>query len=88
MSPIQAMLSSTPSGSTSGELNNTDALRSLRVGLTVIASQAAVLILQYIASMDFGDKTVFVTAAVTVAVELIRRKYVSNTGVSSGKITD
>lgn len=85
MSPIQAMISSTPSGSTSGELNNTDALRSLRVGLTVIAAQAAVLLLQYVGSMDFGDKTVFVTAAVTTVVELIRRKYVSNTGGTSGR---
>ena len=84
MSPIQAMLSSTPSGSTGGELNNTDALRSLRVGLTVIAAQASVMLLQYVATLDFGQHSIFVTAAVTVAVELIRRKYVNN-GDTSGR---
>jgi len=85
MSSIRAMLSSTPSGSTTGELNNTDALRSLRVGLTVIAAQASVLLLQYVGSLDFGSNTVFVTAAVTMMVELIRRKYVNNTGETSGR---
>lgn len=78
MNPIQAMISSTPSGSSAGELNDTDALRSLRVGLTVVAAQAGVLLLQYVGSLDFGDKTVFVTAAVTMMIELIRRKYVNN----------
>lgn len=85
MNSIQAMISSTPSGSTSGELNNTDALRSLRVGLTVIAAQASVMLLQYVATMDFGQNSIFVTAAVTVAVELIRRKYVNNLGDTSGR---
>lgn len=85
MTPIKAMISSMPSGSTSGELNNTDALRSLRVGLTVVAAQAGVLLLQYVGSLDFGDKTVFVTAAVTMMIELIRRKYVNNTGETSGR---
>jgi len=85
MSPIQAMISSTPSGSSAGELNNTDALRSLRVGLTVIAAQAAVVLLQYVGSLDFGDKSVFVTAAVTMLVELIRRKYANNPGDTNGR---
>jgi len=85
MTTIKQMMSSTPSGSTAGELNNTDVLRSLRVGLTVLAAQAAVFVLQAVSQMNFGDKTVFVVAAATMAAELIRRKFVSNnTGDASG----
>ena len=78
------MMSSTPSGSTPGELNNPDVLRSLRVGLTVLAAQAGVFILQHVAQMDFGDRTVFVVAAATMGAEILRRKFINNKGDVSG----
>ena len=78
MATLKQIMSSTPTGSPSGELNNTDVLRSLRVGLTVLAAQAAVVVLQAVSQMNFGDKTVFVVAAATMCAELIRRKYVNN----------
>jgi len=84
MTTIKQMMSSTPSGSTAGELNNTDVLRSLRVGLTVLAAQAGVFILQHVAQMDFGDKTVFVVAAATMGAEMLRRKFVNNKEISNG----
>lgn len=81
---ISNALGSAPSGSDNGQLNTTDALRALRVGLTVLGAQAAVLLLQYASSLNFGDKQVAVTALITMAIELIRRKYVNNlpSGVS------
>jgi hypothetical protein len=84
MTTIKQMMSSTPTGSPSGELNNADVLRSLRVGLTVLAAQAAVFVLQAVSQMNFGDRTVFVVAAATMGAELIRRKFVNNKGDASG----